>query len=184
MAKNQKEKCAKYYKEFFQDDEVVFETSEKEVKKKKKKKKDGKKGKKKNKNKSIESTINLDKYFKHTLNSQWEEVIKDIKKMTKKLNKVDKMNGLHNPKGDKIKFYKPSTDSLKIRKGLIDAFKDGRFLNSIIYALTHAGSLISLIGKVFCILIVTLFSIDGIKRLVSPATMNMIDKAYTLAMSV
>lgn len=145
--------------------------------KKKKKKKKNKKGKKSVKN-------DMDNYFKHMLNEQWNDAMSDIENMSNKMKKADSSSAIYKKQTGKIEFIHPDSKSTTIRKEIADSLKDGKFIKSISSILSNGGSMVVLFAKVFCLFIVSLLSIDSIKKYISPTILSMINSVYTVALNL
>lgn len=139
-------------------------------------------GKKKNKKKGNKKGEKMEKIFNINLNNQWEDILDNIESMNKEIEKADKKNKIK--KSDKIEFYVPSKESIKVRENCIKMFKNTKFIDSVIYALTHAGSYIKLIARAFCVLIVALLSFEGVRKHIPELLMSKLSQAYTFAMSI
>ena len=136
---------------------------------------------KKQKKKKKKNDKYLEKYFTGTVNTQWESIVADIECLVKDINKTDKKARKKRRNTASFTSLQPTRKQVKVRKTVIELFQDSTFLESILYALTHARGFIQLIARLFCLLVVTLFSIDFIRMLVPDKLMIVINNVYEMA---
>ena len=136
---------------------------------------------KKKRKKKKKDSMYLEKYFTGTVNTQWESIIADIECLIKDIDKSDEKARKKKRNTASYKSLQPTKKQVKVRKTVIELFQDSTFLESILYALTHARGFIQLIARLFCLLIVTLLSIDFIRMLVPDKLMIVINNLYEMA---
>lgn len=146
----------------------------------------------KNKNKKKKNKKDYrEKYFENKLVTEWEILKEDMEKMSKKLKKADAKAARArilaeeeaSNKG-KVVFHTPTNAQIKVRKNIIQLFKDSNFLESIAYIISNSKSFVKVIAKLFCVLVVTLFSVDNIKKLIPIKLLDKIDNLFNLAIAI
>lgn len=158
-------------------------------KKKKKKKKDGskksskkdsnkKKGKKK---KDYDVKKSVGKCINNVMNEDWDNLLDNMDDIIKGINKADKKSKIFEPQSGKVKFSKPSKESMKIRTELSETMESSNFLDMIATILVKGLSIAKLIAKAFCVIVVAIFSIDSVKAFIPDNIMNKIGFVYNLA---
>ena len=137
--------------------------------------------KKKNKKKKDDYK---EKYFNDTIITQWDIIKEDMEKMQKKLNKADGKE-FNKKNSTKITFKTCNKKKqIRVRKDIIKLFRDSSFLDSVMYIITNTKSMVKIISKMFCMLVVSLMSIDKIRNLIPKELISKIDAVFNLAIKI
>ena len=135
---------------------------------------------KKNKNKDVNES--MERYFKYTLEKNYEGILEEINELNasiKKADKKDKKKLEKMKKSSNITIFEINDSAgFKVRKKTAKMFKDSKFIDSLIHCLTHADSLLSLLKRAISVLIISLLSVDCIRRYITPNILNKINLVF------
>ena len=123
---------------------------------------------------------------KKSLNDDFRKALKDIEKMQLTMYEVDKKYNSKNRRKinkEEEEFY-TSIESIKHRRKLAKRWEKQGFLDNMVELLKQVSPLIQMLAKALATLIVTFLSIDGIKRVISPNTLEKITHVFDIAMAI
>lgn len=138
------------------------------------------------KKKKKEPKYSLISELDRDLMSQYDNMIEDIEtyqyqiyladKKTKKKNKKKHKKGCND-------FYsvKPT---IKARKKIVKDMEEKGYPNRFLDALGDVGPVVKLLGRLLAALLLAILSIDSVKKAIKPETLGLLDKVFSVAVSV
>ena len=144
-----------------------------------------KKKKTKKKQKSILSLTEIDS----SLNGSYESLIEEIQEFQLKLNIADakamekqRKKMLRQDMG--VIPYYVSKDKVKAREKLIKEMEKTNFLGRLEETFKNLVPCIVLIARLVAALIIAILSVEPIKKVIKPSTLNHLTKVYNVAMAI
>jgi hypothetical protein len=142
------------------------------------------KKKKKKPSKSIMLLNELDK----SLETAHESLVKEIEETQRRLAESDaralkKQRKKLRKEMGVIPYY-VSRDRVKAREEAIKRMESTKMLDRVEMTLKQLGPIVVIVARLIATLILSIFSIEPIRRIVSPETVKRMDSIYKIAMSI
>lgn len=123
---------------------------------------------------------NHETYFRYVLEKNWNGVLEEVNEINRQIKKADKHDkkNLKKMKKSKVIVNFECSEGIRIRKKTLKMFKDSKFVDSMIYCLTHAGDILSLMKRAISVLIVSILSLESIRKGISKSTLEKINMVF------
>lgn len=143
-------------------------------------------GQKKGKKKKTTERISILNEIDNNLNHTYKDIIDEIETIQYELNVADSKELMKQRKKMKKKGNKPYTSSgrIRARKVAVEKMESTNILERILHLLQDLAPIVIIMARLIASLILAILSIDPIKRLIKPETLDMMSRVYKQAMAV
>lgn len=146
-------------------------------------------GKKKNKNKKKQNkSINLLKSIDKSIDKTYTSLIEEIEDYQRRLNKSDKSIIKNQKKKLRKEMgvipYYTCKERVKVREKMIKDMEKTKLLERVEKSFDNLIPIVSIIARLIAVLIVSILSIEPIRCLIKPKTLDRMTTVYKVAMSI
>ena len=144
---------------------------------------------KKKKNKKTQKSIMLLSEIDTSMNGTYNSLIEEIQEIQLKLNIAD-AKAMEKQRKKMIRQdmgvipYYVSKDKVKAREKALKRMEQTNLLGRVEETLTKLGPCIILIARLIAALIIAILSVEPIKRIIKPETLNKLNSVYKVAMAI
>lgn len=143
----------------------------------------------KKKNKKTKKSIMLLSEIDTTMNGTYDSLMEEIQEMQLKINIAD-AKAMEKQRKKMIRQdmgvipYYISKDKVKAREKVLKQMETTNFLGRVEETFKKLAPCVVLIARLVAALIIAILSVEPIKKLIKPSTLNKLDSVYKLAMAI